>query len=397
MSTLEQTVLSTKAMTRRRVGALVALVVGAFATGMTEFVIAGLLPEVGHTFQVSVSTAGLLVSGYAIGVAVGGPVITAVTTRVPRKLLLLLTMLLFIAASVLSAFAPDYGILLAGRVFSAFAQGVFFGVGAVMATQVAKPGKEAAAISLIVAGVGFANVIGIPVGTLIGQLWGWRSTFLVVTAVGILAALAVVLLVPKNLPRQENNVRSELREVGQPRVIGALVLTVFSYGGVAIILTYVAELLTTVSGATAALVPLGLLVFGFGLLVGSPIGGRLADRNLRQALILLSVTLTAALVVLAVVEHNLIGTFVLLLAVGVFGGAILPVGQLNVITRAPQAAGLASALNISAINVGIALGALIGGGTIMLLGAAAIPWVAAGYTAIAGILALVRPRKVARL
>ncbi|AMB57510.1 MFS transporter [Microterricola viridarii] len=372
--------------------ALYALAIGGFAIGLTEFVIMGLLPEVAADFAVSETAAGYFISGYALSVALGAIVLTAALTRVDRKKALLGLMILFIIGNLLSALAPDYTSMMIGRIVAALCHGAFFGIGAVVASQLVAPTKKAAAISIMFAGLTIANVMGVPLGTLLGQAAGWRSTFWAITIMGVLSFAAIALLVPARIgadvARHPDGLRGEFRIFRNPQVWLSIGITVLGYGGMFGGFTYIAFTLTEVSGFAAASVPWLLMVFGAGLFVGNILGGRAADKNLGLTLLVLLGGLSAVLAVFALTAGNQTMTIVSLLLMGGLGFATVPGLQMRVMAHAEQAPTLASAANIAAFNGGNAFGAWIGGLTLAAgLGFTAPLWAGAVVT-VAGLVVL---------
>ncbi|HYG41551.1 MAG TPA: MFS transporter [Bordetella sp.] len=362
--------------------ALWALAVGAFGIGTTEFVIMGLLPEVGADLGVSLSSAGLLVTGYALGVVVGAPPVAILTTRLPRKTLLLGLMLIFTLGNLACALAPGYGTLMAARVLTSLAHGAFFGVGSVVATSLVKPEKQASAIALMFTGLTLANVLGVPFGTWLGQAWGWRATFWAVTGVGIVAMAAIAAWVPHSRGDRGGDLMGELRALSRPQVLLGFAMTVLGFGGVFTAFTYIAPLLTELAGFSAGAVSPILLLFGVGLVAGNMYGGKLADRRLMPTLV---GSLALLAVVLAVFSLTIHGKFAAVVTVAVLGAAAfatVPPLQMRVLEKAGDAPNLASAFNIAAFNLGNAAGAWLGGLTIDHgPGLAATPLVAAAVTA----------------
>ncbi|MDI9892861.1 MFS transporter [Microbacterium sp. IEGM 1404] len=364
---------------------LIALAVGAFGIGLTEFVIMGLLPEVATDFAVSESAAGWLISGYALSVVVGALGLTAATTRLPRKPVLLGLIVLFILGNALTALAPDYGIAMIGRIIAALCHGAFFGIGAVVAAGLVAPEKKAGAIALMFTGLTAANVFGVPFGTFLGQQFGWRSTFWVIAGIGILAFIGILTLVPK-LPRPDAAVRlrHELRAFRSGQVWVSLVVTVLAYGGMFGGFTYIAYTLTEVSGFDSGAVPWLLVLFGIGLVIGNAVGGRLADRSIDGTLLVAVSVLFVVLVAFAALATSGIAAIVALFLMGGFGFATVPALQSRTMVYAGSAPTLASGANIGAFNVGNALGAWAGGiGIAAGLGYTSPLWIGAGITAAA--------------
>ncbi|MDX8462103.1 MFS transporter [Mesorhizobium humile] len=345
--------------------ALYALTAGAFGIGVTEFVIMGLLLDVSADLGVSISAAGLLISGYALGVVVGAPLLGALTGRLPRKTLLLALMVVFTVGNLACALAPDYWTLMAARVLTAFAHASFFGVGSVVATSLVAPNRKASAIALMFTGLTVANILGVPFGTWLGQAYGWRSSFLAVTLVGVVAFAVIALLVPRDEPAatdEEESSEGTLAVLARRPVLLGLLTTVLSWVGVFAAFTYLAPILTRVTGFSEASVSPILLVFGGGLVAGNLLGGRLADRHLVPTVVGTLVALSAVLFVMTVAIHQPIAAIV---AVGLLGAAafatVAPL-QMWVLEKAEGAGqGLASSFNIAAFNLGNAIGAWLGG------------------------------------
>ena len=346
--------------------ALYALTAGAFGIGVTEFVIMGLLLEVGADLGVSISAAGLLISGYALGVVVGAPLLGAIAGRWSRKTLLMGLMVVFTLGNLACALAPDYWTLMAARVLTAFAHASFFGVGSVVATGLVAPNRKASAIAIMFTGLTVANILGVPFGTWLGQAYGWRSTFWAVTLVGVVAFAVIALLVPRDEPgAAEEAPGSVLTVLTRRSVLLGLLTTVLSWVGVFAAFTYIAPILTQITGFSEGAVSPILLVFGAGLVAGNLLGGRFADRWLVP-------TMLASLAALAVVLFSM--TFAIhqpvlaVVAVGLFGAAAfatVPPLQMWLLEKADGAGqGLASSFNIAAFNLGNAIGAWLGGAVI---------------------------------
>ncbi|WP_234995732.1 MFS transporter [Streptoalloteichus hindustanus] len=346
---------------RGGVAALVALALGTFAVGTTEVVIAGLLPEVAADFAVSLPTAGLLVSGFALGIVVGAPLLTILGARVPRKRMLLALVALFVVASLLTAVATSYAVLLVGRVLSALVGGAYAGIATVVAAGIVAPERKASAIATVFMGLSLANVLGVPAGTALGQAFGWRATFWAVTAVGVVLLLAVAALVPE-VPREEGtNLRRELAVFRRGRVWLALAATALGWAPFLTVVTYIAPLLTEVTGFDPGTVPLVLVLVGVGMVVGTPLAGRLADRALLPTLYGALAAFAAVLALLLAVVHSKPGVVVGFLLFGMIGAAVIPPMQTRVLATAEGADNLASSANISAFNIGNAGGPLLGG------------------------------------
>ncbi|MBU2693797.1 MFS transporter [Pimelobacter sp. 30-1] len=370
--------------------ALVALAIGGFGIGLTEFVIMGLLPEVADDFAVTETTAGYLISGYALSVAVGAIVLTLALTRVPRKTALLGLMVLFILGNLISALAPDYATMMSGRVVAALCHGAFFGIGSVVAAQLVAPERKASAIAFMFGGLTLANVLGVPLGTLLGQAAGWRSTFWAITVIGVLALVGIAALVPAARgAAPASSPRAELAAFRSPQVWLSITVTVLGYGGMFGGFTYIAFTLTEVSGFASGAVPLLLVLFGAGMVAGNVLGGRAADRNLVRTLLVVLAALIVVLAGFALTASSPVLTVIALVLMGGVGFATVPGLQMRVMAYADRAPTLASGANIAAFNVGNALGAWIGGLTLAAgLGYTSPLWAGAAITA-AGLVVLV--------
>ncbi|MGW0517425.1 MFS transporter [Crossiella sp. NPDC003009] len=341
--------------------ALLALAISAFAIGTTEFVIMGLLPEVAADFGVSIPAAGLLISGYALGVVVGGPLLTALGGRLPRKTILVSLMVLFIAGNLVSALAETYGLLMTGRVVAALAHGAFFGVGSVVAADLVAPERRASAIAMMFTGLTMANVLGVPLGTALGQQLGWRSTFWAVTALGVLGLIGVIALVPRTKAAPGGGLRQELAVFRIPQVWLALAMTALGFGGVFASFTYIAPMMTQVAGFAPGTVTWLLVLFGVGLFAGNLLGGRAADRALMPSLYLILAVLAAVLFTFTFTAHSQLGSVLTIALFGIAGFATVAPLQMRVLTKAAGAPALASAANVAAFNLGNAGGAWLGG------------------------------------
>jgi DHA1 family inner membrane transport protein len=368
---------------------LLALALGGFGIGLTEFGIMGLLPQVAADFGVSEPVAGYLISGYALSVAVGGIALTAAITRFDRKKVLLALMVLFIAGNLISALAPTYSVLMVGRIVAALCHGAFFGVGSVVAADMVAPNKRAGAIALMFTGLTVANVLGVPLGTLLGQQLGWRSTFWAITIIGIVALAGIRLLVLATPAPTETSLRTELGAFRRPQVWISAAVTVLGFGGMFGGFTYIAFTLTEVSGFATTSVPWLLVLFGAGMFVGNFVGGKLADRALNTSLMVILALLTVVLVVFALTAQSKVMTIVSLLLMGAVGFASVAGLQLRIMGYAQDAPTMASGANIAAFNIGNALGAWLSGLAIGAgFGFVSPLWVGAGVT-VAGLVVLV--------
>lgn len=371
--------------------ALLALTAGAFGIGTTEFVIMGLLMQVSTDLQVSITAAGLLISGYALGVAVGAPVLTIATRKLPRKTVLLALMAIFTLGNLACALAPNYEMLMAARVVTSLAHGTFFGVGSVVATGLVAPERRASAIAIMFTGLTAATLLGVPFGAWLGLHFGWRSAFWAVTLIGLLALAVLAAFVPRvKGEAAPAPLREELAVLARPQVLLGLAMTVLGFAGVFVVFTYIQPLLTQVTGLSESAVSPILLVFGGGLAVGNILGGKLADRAPMAAVL---GTLVALAVVLGAMQFTIGTPFAAVVFVGLLGVAsfatVAPM-QLRVLEKASGAGqNLASSLNIAAFNLGNALGAWVGGVVIDHgPGLRALGWVAALLTLVGLAIAL---------
>lgn len=373
---------------------LIALAIGAFGIGLTEFVIMGLLPEVATDFAVNESTAGWLISGYALSVVVGALGLTAATTKLPRKQVLLGLIVLFIIGNVLTALADSYALAMIGRIIAALCHGAFFGIGSVVAASLVPPAKKAGAIAIMFTGLTAANILGVPLGTLLGQQLGWRSTFWAISAIGVIAFVGVATLVPAQRATDAPvHLKQELSAFRSGQVWLSLTVTALAFGGMFGAFTYIAYTLTEVSGFAPSAVPWLLVVLGAGLVVGNWVGGKLADRNIDRTLILFITALALTLATFAAFAHSQVVTIIALVLMGGFGFGTVPGLQSRIMNHAGSAPTLASGANIAAFNLGNALGAWAGGvGIAVGLGFTAPLWIGAGIAALALVVMVIASR-----
>ncbi len=347
--------------------ALLALTISAFAIGTTEFVVVGLIPTIAADLSVSLPSAGLLVSLYALGVAIGAPVLTALTGKVARKALLLALMALFTVGNLVAWQAPSYESLIMARILTGLAHGVFFSIGSIIAASVVPKEKAASAIAIMFTGLTVALVTGVPLGTFIGQHFGWRATFLAVSALGVIAFLGSLMFIPKNVPHSKPaTIAQQIGVLTQPRLLLVYAMTAVGYGGSFIAFTYLAPILEQITGFSANAVGGVLLAYGVSVAVGNLWGGKLADRRGPiPALKLIFLLLAVVLLLLTFTASNrwlMLATVLVWGAVAFGNVAGLQVYVVKQAQRfAPQATDVASGLNIAAFNVGIAAGAWVGG------------------------------------
>jgi DHA1 family inner membrane transport protein len=354
----------------------------------------GLLPDVARDLGVTIPQAGLLITGYALGVVIGAPIIAAAAIRVPRKTALLAMVGVFVIGNLLCGLAPSYTVLMIARIVTAFCHGAFFGIGSVVAADLVAPNRRASAIALMFGGLTLANVLGVPFGTALGNALGWRSTFLAIVVIGIIAAVAIAAWLPSNLAMKPPDLKSEVRVLGNRRVLLAMLTSVLASASLFAVYTYIAPLLESVTGLEPNAVTVALLVFGVGLTVGNLAGGRLADWRLMPSLLAVFLALFFVNVAFVFASRSVIGAFVTLFVWGCFAFAVVPLIQMRVVDEAASAPNLAATLNQSAFNLGNASGAWIGGSAIAAgVGYDALPWLGAGGVFLAFVSAVISARR----
>ncbi|WP_434777490.1 MFS transporter [Neisseria sp. Ec49-e6-T10] len=363
--------------------ALLALTISAFAIGTTEFVIVGLVPTIAEQLSVSLPSAGLLVSIYAMGVAVGAPVLTSLTVKFPRKQLLLALMVLFTIGNLLAWQAPNYTILVIARLLTGLAHGVFFSIGSTIATSLVPKDKAASAIAIMFGGLTVALVTGVPLGTFIGQYFGWRETFLAVSLLGVIALVSSFILLPNNISGRNNtHLRDMLEVLTHPRLLMIYAITALGYGGVFTTFTFLAPMMQNQAGFSANAVGWILLGYGVAVALGNIWGGKLADKHgAVAALTFIFAALAVLLFIFQFTASMHYPALITVLVIGVFAFGNVPGLQVYVVQKAeiytPNAVDIASGLNIAAFNIGIALGSIIGGQTVEHYGLAQTPWIGA--------------------
>ncbi|ARO33630.1 major facilitator superfamily protein (plasmid) [Rhizobium sp. NXC14] len=369
--------------------AIFALTIAAYAIGTTEFVIVGLLPTVATDLSITLPLAGLIVSVYALGVTFGAPILTALTAKIERKPLLLGLMALFIVGNTIAASSPGYDLLLVARVIAAFAHGVFFSVGSTIAADLVPENRRASAIAMMFMGLTVAIVTSVPLGTYIGQILGWRATFWAVAALGVIAFLAIAALLPNTLKKAPPaSLLDQLRVLGSGRLLIVFAMTALGYGGTFVAFTFLAPILQEITGFSEESVSLILVLYGIAIAIGNIAGGRIANLNPVKALIGLFILQAIVLVILTFTAASPVLAIVTLAALGFLQFGNVPGLQLYVVKLAkehrPGAVDVASALNIAAFNLGIAMGAWLGGLVVgSPLGLGATPWVGAILVVIA--------------
>lgn len=367
---------------KRSILALLALAVSAFAIGTTEFISVGLLPLISQDFQISITTAGLTVSLYALGVTLGAPIVTSLTSTMSRKSLLLWIMIVFIVGNSIAAASTSIEILLAARVISAFSHGVFMSIGSTIAASLVQEDRRASAISIMFTGLTVATVTGVPFGTFIGQQLGWRIAFVVIVAVGIIALLANRILVPSDLQKgKRTSLKDQLKLITNARLLLVFIVTALGYGGTFVVFTYLSPLLQTISGFKESTITLILLIYGIAISIGNMVGGKLTNKNPAKALFYMFILQAIILFVLYFTLPFKIAALITIGFMGLMAFMNVPGLQVYVVTLAerfvPSAVDVASALNIAAFNAGIALGSFLGGFITDSIGLIHTTWIGA--------------------
>ncbi len=363
---------------------LLALAVGAFGIGVTEFAPMGMLPVIAADLQVSIPAAGLLVSAYAMGVLIGAPLMTLTTGRIDRRTLLIALMGIFTLGNALSAAAGGYWMLMAARVVTSFNHGAFFGVGSVVAASLVPPDKRAGAVAAMFTGLTVATIGGVPAATWVSEAISWRTAFAGIAGVGAIAMLSLRLALPP-LPAEEGgDMRAELRVLTRGPVVMALALTTIGFGGVFTVFTYIVPILRDVTHGSTGYVTAMLMLFGVGATIGNGLGGRLADRSVERTLMTMLTIMALTLLAFTVLMQWPVTAAVAILVWGIASFAIVPPLQMRVMDAASDAPNLASAMNIGAFNLGNAIGAALGGGVIGAgLGLPAVSLAGAAMAAVA--------------
>lgn len=379
--------------------ALLALALGGFAIGSTEFVAMGLLPNIAndllHTQYIASPTdanaqAGWLVSAYAAGVVVGAPTIAALAARFPRKTLILWLLVAFTVFTVASAVLPSFGFVLAARFLAGLPHGAYFGVAALVAASLMGPGNRGKGIAMVLGGLTIANVLGVPAITLLGQVAGWRIAYLAVAALFALTFVAVWLVVPRQPGDPAATIRRELTVFHRPQVWFALGIGSIGFGGFFAVYTFVAPMVTDVTGLPEAFVPLALISVGLGMTVGNFVGGHVADVNLKRGLFVFFAVFGIALTGLALTAQNLVGLFVFLFLIGASAAALSPAIQTRLMDVAGDSQTLAAAVNHASLNLGNSIGAALGGVVVAAgLGYLAVTWVGLVLAALGVIVAVI--------
>ncbi|GIO28357.1 MFS transporter [Ornithinibacillus bavariensis] len=376
---------------KRSTFALLALAVSAFAIGTTEFISVGLLPLIAKDLNISVTTAGLTVSIYALGVTFGAPILTSITSSMSRKSLLLWIMVVFIIGNGIAAVSTSIGVLLVARVISAFSHGVFMSIGSTIAADLVPENRRASAISIMFTGLTVATVTGVPFGTFIGQQFGWRIAFMVIVAVGILAFIANSILVPANLRKGARTpLKDQLKLVTNGRLLLIFIITALGYGGTFVVFTYLSPLLQNVTGFKEGIVAVILLVYGIAIAIGNMLGGKLSNQNPIKALFYMFIVQAIILFILYFTAPFKIVGLATIFFMGLMAFMNVPGLQVYVVILAerfvPTAVDVASAINIAAFNAGIALGSFLGGLVTDSIGLIHTTWIGALMVLVAVVL-----------
>jgi MFS transporter, DHA1 family, inner membrane transport protein len=359
---------------------LIALAISAFGIGTTEFVPVGLLSTIADDLNISITVAGLLISGYAMGVALGAPILTALTNKMSRKTLLMALMVIFIIGNSIAAVSTSFGLLLAARIITAFSHGVFFSIGSTIAADLVPEHKRASAIAFMFTGLTVATVTGVPLGTFIGQMFGWRATFWGVALLGVVGIIASAILIPKNIKdAPSSKLSDQIKILGNGPLLLAFAITALGYGGTFVAFTYLTPILQDITGFSPKVVSVILLVYGIAVAIGNSIGGKAADKNPLKALLWMFIVQAIILVVLTFTAPFKIMGLITIFLLGMFAFMNVPGLQVLVVKLAeryvPGAVNVASALNIAAFNLGIAIGAFVGGIIVDTIGLIHTPWI----------------------
>lgn len=351
---------------KRSLFGLLALAVSAFAIGTTEFISVGLLPLISEDLNISVKTAGLTVSLYALGVTVGAPILTSLTSRISRKGLLIGIMVIFIIGNSIAATASSVGVLLVARVLSALSHGVFMSIGSTIAASLVPENRRAGAISIMFTGLTVATVTGVPFGTFLGQEFGWRAAFLIIVLIGVIALIANSILIPSGLKKgARSSFSDQVKLLTNGRLLLVFAITALGYGGTFVVFTYLSPLLQEITGYQSGTIALILLLYGVAIAIGNLIGGKLSNQNPIQALLYMFIIQAVVLFILSFTAPFKIASLVTITIMGLFAFMNVPGLQVYVVMLAerfvPSAVDVASALNIAAFNAGIAIGSYLGG------------------------------------
>ena len=339
---------------------LLALAIGAFAIGTTEFSPMGFLPQIAENLNISIPTAGMLITAYALGVMIGAPFMTLWFGRFPRRKALILAMIIFTIGNILAAIAPNYWGLMAARILTSLNHGVFFGIGSIVATSVVPKDKQASAVATMFMGLTIANIGGVPLATWVGQHIGWRSSFAAISVLGMLTMVSLGKALPQGSVGQKPHIGNELKVLTRPMVVLALLTTVFGAGAMFALYTYIAPSLHTFTHASPTFVTLMLVLIGVGFSIGNHLGGKFADLSINKTLIVFLIVLILMMVIFPMLAKTQLGAAIALVIWGAASFGLVPPLQMRVMSVAHEAPGLASSVNIGAFNLGNAVGAAAG-------------------------------------
>ncbi|PIC99563.1 MFS transporter [Sporosarcina sp. P29] len=376
---------------KRSTFALLALAISAFAIGTTEFVSVGLLPLIAQDLDISVSLAGLTISLYAVGVMIGAPILTSLTSRLPRKSVLIWIMVIFIVGNSIAAAATSLSVLLFARIISAFSHGVFMSIGATIAADLVPENRRASAISIMFTGLTVATITGVPFGTFIGQQVGWRAAFVLIVIIGVIGLISNSLLVPSNLRQSApTTLKDQAKLLTNSRLLIVFAITALGYGGTFVVFTYLSPLLLEVTGFKQSTIVIILLVYGIAIAIGNMIGGKLSNKNPINALFYMFIAQAIILFVLTFTAPFKVAGLITIILMGIFAFMNVPGLQIYVVILAerfvPSAVDVASAINIAAFNAGIAIGAYLGGVVTDSIGIIHTPWIGASMVMFAAVL-----------
>lgn len=377
---------------------LFALAISAFGIGTTEFVPVGLLSTISEDLNISITLAGLLISGYAMGVAFGAPILTALTNKMSRKTLLMALMVVFIIGNLIAAVSTSFALLLTARIITAFSHGVFFSIGSTIAADLVPEDKRASAIAFMFTGLTVATVTGVPLGTFVGQLFGWRATFWGVALLGVIGIIASAILIPKDIKdAPPAKFSDQIKVLGNGPLLLAFAITALGYGGTFVAFTYLTPILQEITGFSPKVVSIILLVYGVAVAIGNSIGGKAADKNPLKALLWMFIAQAIILFILTFTAPFKVAGVITIFLMGMFAFMNVPGLQILVVRLAeryvPTAVNVASALNIAAFNLGIAIGALVGGLIVDSIGLIHTPWIG-GVMVVGAVLLTVWSRNI---
>lgn len=345
---------------------LLALAIGAFAIGTTEFSPMGFLPQIAENLNISIPTAGMLITAYALGVMIGAPFMTLWFGRFPRRKALILAMIIFTIGNILAAIAPNYWGLMAARILTSLNHGVFFGIGSIVATSVVPKDKQASAVATMFMGLTIANIGGVPLATWVGQNIGWRMSFAAIALLGVITMLSLWKALPEDKASQRPDVKAELKVLTRLPVVLALLTTVMSAGAMFTLYTYIAPSLQNITHASPMFITLMLVLIGIGFSIGNHLGGKFADLSLTKTLTSFLLLLMVSMLLFPILAQTQIGAALALIVWGAAAFAVVPPLQIRVMSVAHEAPGLASSVNIGAFNLGNALGATAGGAVLSM-------------------------------